>query len=40
MKKPLAIMPAAKSGFENGYGLKCRQPRLVHVLPANPGSLC
>jgi hypothetical protein len=27
MKKPLATMPAAKAGFENGSGMKCRQPR-------------
>ncbi|WP_143198621.1 hypothetical protein [Bradyrhizobium sp. AS23.2] len=30
MKKPLAIMPAAKAGFENGSGLKFRQPRSAH----------
>jgi hypothetical protein len=27
MKKPLAVRPAAKAGFENGSGIKCRQPR-------------
>jgi hypothetical protein len=27
MKKPLAITPAAKAGFENGSGLKYDQPR-------------
>lgn len=31
MKKPLAIRPAAKAGFENGSGMKCRQPRYVQV---------
>src|SRR6476620_8251851 len=30
MKRPLAMRPAAKAGFENGCGLKCRQPRYDH----------
>jgi len=28
MKKPLAIVPAAQAGFENGSGMKFIQPRL------------
>jgi len=28
MKKPLAVTPAAKAGFENGSGMKFVQPRL------------
>ncbi|WP_375314555.1 hypothetical protein WHZ77_16390 [Bradyrhizobium sp. A5] len=39
MKKPLAITPAAKAGFENGFGMKFGQPRLVHVLTADDGFL-
>jgi hypothetical protein len=27
IKKPLAITPAAKAGFENGSGMKFGQPR-------------
>jgi hypothetical protein len=26
-KKPLAMKPAAKAGFENGFGMKFSQPR-------------
>jgi hypothetical protein len=29
MKKPLAMTPAAKAGFENGSGMKFGQPRLM-----------
>jgi len=28
MKKPLAITPAAKAGFENGSVIKFGQPRM------------
>ena len=37
MKKPLAIRPAAQAGFENGSGMKCRQPRFVQAM-AGPRS--
>jgi hypothetical protein len=40
MKKPLAITPAAKAGFENGSGMKSIQPRLPHVLTAQADSFC
>jgi hypothetical protein len=40
MKKPLAMTPAAKAGFENGSGMKFSQPRWVHVLTAQGGFVC
>jgi hypothetical protein len=33
MKKPLAMTPAAKAGFENGSGMKFSQPRCAHLTP-------
>jgi hypothetical protein len=39
MKKPLAMTPAAKAGFENGSGMKFGQPRWVQVLTAHNGFL-